>query len=176
MNAADTMHLIAEVAIGFTGFAGIVGALGRERLRADDPHLWLGFWTMIEFGLATLLAALLPSVAFHTGLADSAGGAARLTSGVFTAWLVAHLVLVTPLFVRARRGANWSRGLVTLDVATFLCLLTAFVSQSANMLGRGFESAEGGLLLGLYMLLMVSGFNFALLVYLMLVSPGSESR
>lgn len=168
MDPSNTTHLIAEVAIGFTGFAGIVGALGRDKLSPADPHLWLGFWTMIEFGLATLFAALLPALLHHLGVGDSDAAPWRISSGVFTLFLTAHIALVTPLFIRARTGAGWSRGLVALDIATFLCLITAWVTQAANALGWLFASATGGLLLGLYLLLMVSGFNFALLAYLIL--------
>ena len=46
--------------------------------------------------------------------------------------------------------------------------MTALVTQWMNALGAGFAAPEGGMLLGLYLLLMVSGFNFALLVYLIL--------
>jgi hypothetical protein len=173
MEAEGTTQIIAEIAIAFTGFAGIVGAFGRERLKPDHPHAWLGFWTMIEFGLVTLFAALLPSVLYHVGAGS--WDVWKLASSAFALFLLAHLAFVTPLFLRARRGIVWPRGLYIIDVSTLVCLLLAFVSQTTNAFGLLFANRVGGFLLGLYLLLLVSGLNFALLVYLIL-EPEPESR
>lgn len=178
MEASGTLQVIAEIAVAFIGFAGIVGALARGQLSPEDPHSWLGFWTMIEFGLAMLLAALLPSLLFHLGTdTPSLWG---FSSGVLALYLLVHLTFVTPLFIRARRGVSWPLGIVLLDVATFICLLLAFVSQTLNAFDVGFDTGIGGFLVGLYLLLMVSGLNFALLAYLLLLpemeSPNDRER
>ena len=67
MDAEGTLEVIAEIAIAFTGFAGIVGALARERLKPSQPGVWLGFWVMIESSLGVLLAALFPMLPHYLG-------------------------------------------------------------------------------------------------------------
>ena len=170
MDASDSMHVIAEISVGFIGFAGIVGALARGQLTPEHRHTWLGFWTMIEFGLVMLLASLLPSLLALLGAANPM----RLASALFALFLVGHLALITPRFARARRGVDWPRGILLLDAATFLFLVIAAVSQSANALGLGFATRSGGFLLGLYSLLVVSGLNFALLAYLILLPEADD--
>jgi hypothetical protein len=175
MEAEGTTQVIAEIAVAFIGFAGIVGALARGQLRPDRRHTWLGFWTMIEFGLAMLLAALLPALLYHLG--SESTQIWRISSSVFAVFLMAHLSLVTPRYVRARRGVRWPIGIHVLDIALFILLLMAFVSQILNAMGIAFTTPVGGFLIGLYLLLVLSGFNFALLVYLLLLpelemSPG----
>ncbi len=167
MDETGTTHVIAELSVGFIGFAGIVGALARGQLVPEHRHTWLGFWTMIEFGLALLFGSLLPSLLHHLGFTP--WPAARISSAVLGAFLIGHLTLVTPLFMRARRGVKWPLGIQLLDGTTFLSLILAAVSQALNALGVPFTTSIGGFLLGLYLLLIVSGLNFALLAYLILL-------
>ena len=167
MDPTGTTHVVAEISVAFLGFAGIVGALARGQLTPAHPHTWLGFWTMLEFALALLFASLLPALLNQLGF--SAWTSARLASAALGGFLILHLTLVTPLFVRARRGVRWPLSIQLLDLATFASLLIAGLSQTLNALGFAWGSAMGGFLVGLYFLLVVSGLNFALLAYLILL-------
>ena len=120
---------------------------------------------MIEFGLVLLLASLLPALLGLLGVKDPM----RTASSFVALFLIVHIGFVSPLFIRARRGTEWPLGIRLLDIATFTGLLVAVVSQSMNALAFGFATPAGGFLLGLYALLVVSGLNFALLAYLMLL-------
>jgi len=52
MHAESLLEAIAEIGVALAGFAGIVGALAGEKLRPEDPGLWLPFWVMISGGAA----------------------------------------------------------------------------------------------------------------------------
>ena len=60
MDAGSTLETVAQIAVSFTGFAGIAGALSGEKLRPAHPEIWLTFWVMISSSLGVLFAALFP--------------------------------------------------------------------------------------------------------------------
>ena len=123
MEVTGTLEVLAEIAIAFAGFAGIVGALAGTKLSPDHPSVWLPFWCIIEFSLATLFAALLPIVHHELGAPSPLVWA--LSSGILAAFLLCHFVLVTPRFLRADRQGVRVR-LPWLDAPILLALVLAF--------------------------------------------------
>ena len=89
-------------------------------------------------------------------------------------FLVGHVVFMLPRFARARRSGSWPGSVRVLDIATPVSFLLAFISQIFNALGIGLPQSAGGFLIGIYLLLLISGLNFAFLMYV-LVRPGDES-
>ena len=172
MEAEGTLQVIAEISIAFTGFAGIVGALASGRLSPDQPHVWLPFWAMIEGGLGTLFAALFPLLPYYLGLPDQHVWSA--SSGLVVILIVCHSVFMGPRFIRGLRDPSWVR-LPAFDISVWLSLLVVFVTQLLNAIGVGLPQSAAGFLIGLYFLLLLSGLNFAYLMFV-LVRPEIESR
>lgn len=159
MDGTESLSTIAEVAIAFLGFTGVVGVFAD---RAHPPAVSMRLWAMVAFGLALLLLALLPLVLHHLGWA--APGLWIVCSGAFVLFLAGHVVLFVPRVVRLRRSGEWRGIPILLDNAPPLSLLACVVSQVLNLLGVGLGPSHGGYLLGLYFLLMASGFNFIVLL------------
>ena len=164
MDTENTLLVIAEIAIAFTGFAGIVGALAGERLKPNHPSLWLPFWAMVEFGPGTLFAALLPMLPYYLGAADRVTWA--VSSGAVAVFLVCHLLFMTPRFYRAQLGEAFVR-VLPLEIPISASIVFALISQLLNAFGIGLRQNAGGFLIGLYLLLLCSGLNFAYLIYVL---------
>jgi hypothetical protein len=123
LEATGTLEVLSEIAIAFAGFAGIVGALAGTKLSPDHPSVWLPFWCIIEFSLATLFAALLPIVLHELGAPPPLVW--TLSSGTLAAFLLCHFAFITPRFLRADRQGARVR-LLWLDTPILLGLLLAF--------------------------------------------------
>jgi hypothetical protein len=165
MEAEGTLEVVAEISIAFTGFAGIVGALAGAKLRPAHPHVWLGFWLMIEGGLGTLFAALFPMLPYHLGLPDPHVWSA--SSGFIVILIVCHIAFMSPRFIRAMKNSSYVR-LPALVIGARSALVIALVSQLLNALGVGLPQSAGGFLIGLYCLLLVLGLSFAHLMSVLL--------
>ena len=165
MDAEGTLEVIAEISIAFTGFAGIVGALAGARLRPAQLQVWLSFWFMIESGLGTLFAALFPMLPYHLGLPDPHVWSA--SSGFVVILIVCHIAFMSPRFIRASRDPSNVR-VPALQIGARSALVIALVSQLLNALGVGLPQSAGGFLIGLYCLLLLSGLNFAGLMFVLL--------
>ena len=172
MEAEGTLEVVAEISIAFTGFAGIVGALAGEKLRPTHPHVWLPFWAMIEGGLGTLFAALFPMLPYYLGLSERHVWAA--SSSLIVILIVCHVVFMGPRFIRAMRHPSWVR-LPALEIPLRSAIVIAFLSQLLNALGLGLQQSVGGFLVGLYLLLLLSGLNFVYLIFV-LVRPEDAPR
>ena len=168
MEAEGTLEVVAEISIAFTGFAGIVGALAGAKLRPAHLQVWLPFWLMIEGGLGTLFAALFPMLPYHLGL--PAPHVWSVSSGFVVILIVCHIAFVSPRFIRAARNPSfvWLPALQILQIGARSALVIALVSQLLNALGVGLPQSAGGFLIGLYCLLLVSGLNFACLMFVLL--------
>jgi len=155
MDGAESFSTIAEVAIAFLGFTGVVGVFaGRSHPIAVSFRLWV----MVEFGLALLLLALLPMVLHHLGWA-----APRLWVACSIAtllFLVGHLVFVVPRIARYMRSGVWDGVPTVLNYSFPALYFACLVTQVFNALGVGLGRSHGGYLLGLFLLLAASGFNF----------------
>ncbi len=171
MDAEGTLQVIAEIAIAFTGFAGIIGALGGTRLSPAHLEVWLPFWAMIEGGLGVLFAALFPVLPHHLGVSGQLSWA--ISSAVVVALLICHFVFFAPRFIRAQRDGSLVK-MPAFDVPVRVCFLVTLVSQVLNTFGLGLPQSAGGFLIGLYSLLLMLGLNFAFLVYVLLRPPDSS--
>ena len=58
----ELLGLIAEVAVGFTGFAALVSALGKALAEADQRLERVRLRGIVEIGVVVVLMAILPSV------------------------------------------------------------------------------------------------------------------
>lgn len=171
MPGAESFSTIAEVAVAFLGFTGVVGVFsGRGHAAAVSMRLWV----MVEFGLALLLLALLPSV-LHAlgGTGAELWVACSLATSLF---LIGHLVLVVPRIVRLMRAGAWGGVPASLNLSFPVAYSACFVSQVLNALGLGLERSHGGFLLGLYLLLAASGLNFIALLVALRSSPAQQGR
>ncbi len=168
MEAEGTLGVVAEISIAFTGFAGIVGALAGAKLRPAHLQVWLPFWLMIEGGLGTLFAALFPMLPYHLGLSDPHVWSA--SSGFVVILIVCHIAFMSPRLIRAFKNSSYVRlpALRILQIGARSALVIALVSQLLNALGVGLPQSAGGFLIGLYCLLLVSGLNFAYLMFVLL--------
>ena len=84
MQAASTLELVAEVAVAFAGFSGIVGVYRERSASAGDPRPDLRI--LVEYSVYLLAAALLPLFLWHGGLSEAhAWRAASLFSALYTA-------------------------------------------------------------------------------------------
>jgi hypothetical protein len=86
MREESLLLTIAEISIGFAGFAGIVTLFGR---RADGT--WssidrIRFRALIRFALTSLFAALLPLASYY--VASDHVSPWRFSSAVFGVWLL----------------------------------------------------------------------------------------
>jgi hypothetical protein len=84
VQAAGTLELVAEVAVAFAGFSGIVGVYRARTDAASDPLPALR--VLVEYSVYLLAAALLPLFLWHGGLSEtSAWRLASLASALYTA-------------------------------------------------------------------------------------------
>jgi hypothetical protein len=123
---------------------------------------------MISSGFGVVFAALFPVLLQQFGAPDNLVWAA---SSTFLFVLTAiNLAFFLPRILRAARSGVFRRIRVVsipLDFASFLVLAT----QALNAFGVGFAQSVGGLLIGLYLLLLMSALNFAFLLYVLGRAP-----
>ncbi len=96
----DLLTLYAEVAVGFTGFAAIVSALGVAPSHADMRLDRLRLRNLVEIGVCVVLAALLPMLLTHAS--DGTQWPWRISAGILTGFYVSLFVL----HVRRNRDAR----------------------------------------------------------------------
>ena len=169
MEAESTLETIAEIGVSLAGFAGIVGALAGEKLRPAHPEVWLPFWAMIASGLGIVFAALFPFLPYHLGAPEHVSWAA--SSAYLTVLLASNLAFFRPRILRAVRAGVF-RSIPAISVPLDLSSLLVLVSQVLNTLGIGLSRSAGGFLIGLYLLLLISGLNFVFLLYVLGRTPG----
>jgi hypothetical protein len=164
VDAVSTLETIAEIAVSITGFAGIVGALAGEKLGPAHPDVWFPFWAMISSGLGLLFAALFPLLPYHLGAPDPVIWASG--SAFLTVLLACNLSFFMPRIWRAQRNGAFPR-IFAISVPLDASAVVIFVTQALNVLGIGLVHSAGGFLIGLYLLLLISGLNFVFLLYVL---------
>jgi hypothetical protein len=170
LQTADILQTIAEVSIGFAGFTSVVAVLGRRAT---------GEWTaidrfrlsqMLATSLAALLLSLLPLVLAQLGFSERLSwGSASTILAAYTIFLAAssqRRIRQLPSEEQSQimRPLLWSIQAVVAAVVS--CLLI-------NAAGVFFHQEPGPYLLGLYLLLGLSAFQFTRLL-LIVRSEGSS--
>ena len=86
------LGLLAEIAVGFTGFAAIASALGTAPSEADQRLDRLRLRNLVEIGVAIVLMAVLPQVIFlaENGHVWGWTVSAVLLSTILVAFVVIH--------------------------------------------------------------------------------------
>ena len=170
MPGAESFATIAEVAIAFLGFTGVVGVFAG---RGHAPAILVRLWVMVAYGLGLLLLAILPTVLHHLGWV--APSIWVLCSTATLVLLSGHLFLVLPRVIKHKRAGEWGDVPAALDHAFPLAYLACYVTQVLNLLGVGLERSLGGFLLGLFLLLAASGFNFITLLVALWASESGQA-
>lgn len=142
---SDLLGLIAEVAVGFTGFAAIASALGESPSVADARLDRLRLRNLVETGVVIVVMAIVPLVLLQVD------GAAHWPWKVSAGMLVAALVTIMVLHGSRNRAAQvtglagYSRwaGVVlwTLGFGALGLLLVAFLAPGALRLEVAYAAA-----------------------------------
>jgi hypothetical protein len=157
----DLLTLIAEVAVGFTGFAALVSALGQAPAEADQRLDRVRLRAIVEIGVVVVLMAMLPQV-----LLSQVGQAAWTLCAILLMASLATLMLV--LGARNRRAGlselvgysrlsaavNWGLGVcamvvLVLGLLSSLQLEVAYVAALwllTAILGAFFMRVAGSLM------------------------------
>lgn len=149
---------IAEIAVAFTGFAGVVSVFGRSRLDLS-VQLWR-IRAMIAAGLLTIFGALTPLAIVQFEL------------GLLASWRVSAALLGIAVFLQFAFAAHSSAPLrkkkliAPIYFEWFLAVVSVFTSGVLVMFSLGFF---GGLIqaiysIGLLYLLALSSHHFFILV------------
>lgn len=135
MPLADTLHVIAEIAVAFAGFASLVSIIGSRRGR-DTPVVDASrMRAMLEVVLLVAALAFVPILAHAAGLAERAAWqASALPFAVVLVVIVAvHTRRHFSLQYGYRASLAW-RGIVG---ALWLTTLGAVLATLAGALGNG---------------------------------------
>lgn len=125
----DLLGLIAELAVGFTGFAAIASLLDRSPTEADLRLDRFRLRNLVEMGVFTVVMALLPQV-LMVGAASAAG--------VWTAGSVLMLlgaILIAYCHIRRARSADISSLKGYSRPASILVYVIATVAVAGLILG-----------------------------------------
>ena len=149
----ETFHTLAEVAVGFAGFASIA-VLFRRRDRGEwSSYDALRYRAMLFNSLFACAFALLPTLVMPLQLQSSILWAS--CSGLLLVYVVWRSVSVFP---SARRGgAPLNRVIPILAIVTILL-------QVANIVGIPLNRGPALYLLGVGALIFMAGYNFFHLV------------
>ena len=159
MESHDVLLTMAELAVAFIGFAGLVVVFQRRQGEAWDQNDVLRFWLMIVAGLLALVFSLLPLLFIAAGRsAESTWAICSGAMAVFLAINAATLVLGA-----LGRIPGFSR---LLSALVLLLALPSLLVVVLNVCDVVFHRGLTGYLVGLFYLICLSGAFFARLVYL----------
>src|SRR5256886_11648130 len=166
MNGADILTTIAELAVGVTGFSGIVIAFNRAPGRLSDLEAYR-ILILFSTSLAALFFPLVPFALFHLGWSDLAiwrtGNALIVTFEI-----VFLLIFLGPV----RRFWRRHREIFNIWLYSFLAVghVVSAVTQFFSAIGWSNRQALSIFLFGLLWLLFHSAFQFGRMIF---VQPGS---
>ncbi len=153
MQGEGVLLTIAEVAIAFAGFSGVVVVLGRRDIPWTAAHL-ATFWEMIASSLSLLILALLPFVFHYADLSESTVWA--LSSAMAALGLLARGVFAGPRAVRL--GAF--RGIRRSGSAFALFGVPIVIALALNTFGLGLDREFFPFLAALIFYLVIACFTF----------------
>jgi hypothetical protein len=140
MENAETLRLVAELAIGVLGFSGVVAVLGRRGAGEWAPIDRLRFLTMVHSAAIVLVLAVLPFPFHSAGFVDEAiwGWCSGIAAILLVLMFVAGRVVNPP-----PKGAFTAPG--TSRLARAYAVPAPFVALSVfgiNAIGIGFARSE----------------------------------
>jgi hypothetical protein len=136
MENAETLRLVAELAIGVLGFSGVVAVLGRRGAGEWAPIDRVRFLTMVHAAALVLTLALLP-FPFHS---------AGLASEVIWGWCSALAAVLSVFMFAARRiGDPPPKGYLTAPGTSRLALAYAVPAPFVALALFGMNAAGIGL-------------------------------
>jgi hypothetical protein len=126
VQQADTLQLLAELAVAFAGFTGLVGAFRMNR--ADDESFRGELRLLIEFSVYLMLSSLVPLFLWNAGLSES------------TSWRSASFAHVVFVIVYYVRGWRWLRAhaAASRNAGGFVATFAVELSLAALLLANGF--------------------------------------
>jgi hypothetical protein len=122
MQQADTLQLLAELAVAFAGFTGLVGAL--RSTRSEDRAFRGELRLLIEFSLYLMLSAVVPLFLWQAGV--SAEGSWRIASLAHSIFVVVYYARRWPSLsenARALGAVKTAIGTLVFEVPLMLLLL-----------------------------------------------------
>lgn len=100
----DALLAIAEIAVGITGFSGLIGILThRERLERTSIEFYRLRW-MLDYSLIALGLSLLPFLVFAAGLSEESSW--RLSSALAFGGFIVYLPVNRDFLAEFRKRAN----------------------------------------------------------------------
>jgi hypothetical protein len=150
MRNAETLRLVAELAIGVLGFSGVVAVLGRRGAGDWEPIDRFRFVSMVHIGALVLALAVLPFPFYSAGFADEAiwGWCSGLAASLQVFMLAAQRVVAPP-----PKGMLTAPG--TSRIATAYAVPAGFVALLlfvANAIGIGVARSATPYLVGVLLL------------------------
>lgn len=155
MQGEDVLLTIAEIAIAFAGFSGIVVVFSRREGQWTGADR-VAFWEMISSSLMILMLALLPFLFHHAGLRHPAvwGWCSGLAAAAF---VVRGLHSVSNA---ARAGAFRAGNLFSVGTAFLVGGVLIAIGLICNAAGLVFERIFAPYLAALLFYLLVGCFSF----------------
>ena len=163
MEGESILQAMAEIAVAFAGFTGVVAAFGHGGAVPWSAGDRLRFQTMLGTSLAALLFALLPFVFYHIGFRGE-----RLwvySSSFMGVYLSGAAIFYLHLFRSGRASPPAvDRPSPVVGAIVFLLTIGTIGAQFLNALGMGFHREFGAYLLGVAILLLLSSVMFVRLL------------
>ncbi len=161
MTGEGTLWVVAEIAIGFAGFTGVVAVFGKQSWGALNRYRFTALWAT---SLSTMLFALFPFLLVHGGLTEAevwrySSGALALLVTVVNAvelprtWKLRSrmprvdkvaLLALTFVLLGAIGGLAWNAGSPTPTVAPYLAALMYLLLVATTMFVRLLSSHVSG--------------------------------
>jgi len=156
------LQTIAEIAVAFTGFTGVVAAFGRRSDRKWSDVDILRFRIMLATSLCALLYSVLPFVLFHLGLTSAALW--RLGSALLAAQIVANTLYRNIQAWRTGTDSVRAVGGKIPGLVLLTFIVAVVVVQTLNALGMFPQRSFALYLFGVTYFLVNCSFNFVRLV------------
>ena len=156
----ELLPTLGEVAAAFSGFGGIVAALGSRSVAEWSGPARFRFENLLVISVAAAVLSFLPAVAQHLFALGAAPW--RLSSAILGLFVLAFLVVRIPHGLRVSRAHP---GVIRLwmMVAFSVLMPGVLVLQASNLVGWPDGSGGGRYLTGVYGLLFVAGLQFIVL-------------
>jgi len=154
MQPIETFNVLAEVAVGFAGFASIAVLFRRREEGRWEPEAALRYRAMLGNSLFACAFALLPRVL----------GAFEIANAPL--WITCSGLLLAYVLWRVAVLSRYGRGFISPASRLLLIVMIAAVSllQLVNLTGVPVERGPAPYLAGVALLLVNAGINFFQLV------------